>query len=177
MKNKIAELEHYVSLTYHKMINATDKNDRYAKMVEHYKAVSNLDQELEIQSFFAEDKARREKSLKRKAGFTLLEVIVATMIMGIMSMGTLGLVRILTKTIKKAEAVTQVVQPTQPADLLTQVQTKWNWVNLPSILECKKADKQYWVKRTADRTVTLYTNQNCTSGFGTLNALDNSPMP
>lgn len=53
---------------------------------------------------------------------------------------------------------------------------RWFWVDVPTLNQCKKADAQYWIARTASRTVTLYTTSNCASNssIGTLNATDNS---
>lgn len=57
---------------------------------------------------------------------------------------------------------------------LESAKPRWFWVDVPVLNQCKKADAQYWIARTANRVVTLYTNSNCTSSIGTLNATDNS---
>lgn len=122
-------------------------------------------------------------------GVSLLELLAAIVILGIICMTGTAFMRVfnaqIAKGVKKGEttvtnlnnataAANQVITMQQALALVEQSKTKWFYVDVPTLGQCKKADAQYWIARTAARVVTLYTNSNCTSSIGTLNATDNS---
>lgn len=85
--------------------------------------------------------------------------------------------RILAGQKKANQITTQINNAISQYATIQQVEAakpRWFWVDVPTLNQCKKADAQYWIARTANRVVTLYTNSNCTSSIGTLNATDNS---
>lgn len=125
-------------------------------------------------------KHNRGKSMKlNNKGITLLEVLVAGVILGMLCMFSIPMIKIMVKLTKRAEnasvqLASQSVAVPVTTSALDQVKTTWRWVYVPNLNECKPADAQYWIKRTANRVITLYKDAQCTQSFGTLNALDNS---
>lgn len=123
------------------------------------------------------------RQLSNRRGVSLLECIAALVIMCFMSLLFTRIVTMAWKSEKRIETRLSTVlsnannvpipTPTPALGLPIALPVTAYKFYLPTTSECKKADSTYYVKRTAQRVITIYRNSDCTSALGTLDATSN----